>query len=273
MKLIGQVALVTGAGRGIGQAIAIKLASEGADVVVNDIDEAPAAQTVEAIRALGRKSDYWIGSVAQQGAAEALVAHCISSLGGVDIIVNNAGYILDGPIHRMSDEQWNAIIDVHLNAPFRVLRAAAPHFRQRAEDDAKQGLKRHRKVVNISSTSGVMGNPGQANYSSAKAGVIGLTKALSKEWAKYRVNVNCVAFGLIQTRLTAAQVPDAVPVNVDGRAVSMGVPAKVLESIEAAIPLGRAGTVEEAAGAVYLFCTQESNYISGQVVICGGGRP
>lgn len=271
-KLDGKVALVTGSGRGIGREIALKLAEEGAAVVVNDLDPAPAQDTVADIEAAGGRAVSFPGSVTDPAFAEGFVATAVESLGGLDIIVNNAGYTWDNVIQKMDDEQWSAMLDVHLTAPFRVLRAAAPYLRESAKREAEQGREVFRKVVNISSTSGVMGNAGQANYSAAKAGVMGFTKAMAKEWGRYKVNVNCVAFALISTRLTQA-TEEQKTVNIEGRDIKVGVSGKNLRAAEAGIPLGRAGTPREAADAVYLFCAPESNYISGQTVICGGGRP
>ncbi|MBB2911239.1 3-oxoacyl-[acyl-carrier protein] reductase [Streptosporangium becharense] len=263
MKLEGKVAIVSGSGRGIGREIAVKLAAEGARVVVNDLDREPAAETVAAIEAAGGEALACVGSVTDDGFAERFVAEAVDGFGGLDIIVNNAGYTWDNVIQKMADEQWDAMHDVHVKAPFRVLRAAQPYIRANPVDH-------HRKVVNISSVSGIGGHPGQANYSSAKAAVIGLTKALSKEWGRLKVNVNAVAFGLIETRLTVA-VSGAETIEVEGRQIKVGISTDFLAASTAMIPLGRAGSPAEAAGAVYLLCLPESDYISGQVVVCGGG--
>ncbi|MGQ0502029.1 MAG: SDR family NAD(P)-dependent oxidoreductase [Panacagrimonas sp.] len=271
MKLSGKVAIVSGSGRGIGREIALKLASEGASVVVNDLDAAPAVDTVAAIAAAGGKAVPCVGSVTESGFAERFVGTAIEQLGGLDIIVNNAGYTWDSVIQKMSDEQWRAIMDVHVTAPFQILRAAAEFFRVQAKKEAAEGREVFRKVVNISSIAGTGGNVGQANYSAGKAAVIGLTKAMSKEWGRYKVNVNCVAFGLIRTRLTEAPATGNASIDIEGRTLKVGVNPELLKSMEAGIPLGRAGTPAEAAGAVYLFCTPESNYVSGQVLLCGGG--
>ena len=271
-KLDGKVALVTGAGRGIGQAIALKLASEGARVVVNDLDAAPAAETVEAIRSGGGDAVTCPGSVSDPEFGEHFVQMALDRYQGLDIIVNNAGYTWDNVIQKMTDEQFQAMLDVHVTGPFRILRAAAGPIRQFAREEASAGREVFRKVVNISSVSGTGGNPGQVNYAAAKSGIIGLTRTLAKEWGRYRVNVNCIAFGFIQTRLTQPLAQERATVSVEGRDVAMGVQPALLEALEKqAIPLGRLGTVEEAAGGVYLFCIPESDYISGQVVTVGGG--
>ena len=272
-KLQGNVALVSGSGRGIGREIALKLASEGASVVINDLDPAPAAQTVKDIVAAGGKAVACVGNVTEAGFADRFVATAIDQFGGLDIIVNNAGYTWDNVVQKMTDEQWEAMLAVHLTAPFRIMRAASGFIREAAKREADAGLSVHRKVVNISSTSGVYGNAGQANYAAAKAGINGLTKAMAKEWGRYKVNVNSVAFGLIKTRLTEASADADAKIEIAGQEIKVGVNPQILKTAEAMIPLGRGGTPEEAAGAVYMFCIPESNYVSGQVLVCGGGRP
>jgi 3-oxoacyl-[acyl-carrier protein] reductase len=270
-KLEGKVALVTGSGRGIGQAIALKLASEGARVVVNDLDAAPAEETAHAISKLGSEAAVCAGSVAQADFGDRFVKTALDRFGGLDIIVNNAGYTWDNVIQKMTDEQFQAMLDVHLVGPFRILRAAAEPIRIFAKKEADEGRENFRKVVNISSIAGTGGNPGQANYSSAKMAILGLTKTLSKEWGRYKVNVNAVAYGYIQTRLTQPLQNDEATINVEGREIKVGVQAAGLQMMSRMIPIGRGGTPEEAAGAVYLFCIPESNYVSGQTIVCGGG--
>jgi 3-oxoacyl-[acyl-carrier protein] reductase len=271
--LEGKVALVSGSGRGIGQEIALKLAREGAKVVVNDLDAGPAEDTVAMIRQAGGQAQACAGSVTERGFAERFVGAAIDTFGGLDIIVNNAGYTWDNVIQKMTDAQWDEILAVHLSAPFRILRAASGFIREAAKAEAADGREVFRKVVNISSTSGVMGNAGQANYAAAKAGINGLTRALAKEWGRYKVNVNSVAFGLIKTRLTEAAADGDATLDIQGRQIKVGVNPQVLKNAESLIPIGRAGTPAEAAGAVYLFCLPESNYVSGQVLVVGGGRP
>lgn len=272
-KLEGKVALVTGSGRGIGREIALKLASEGARVVINDLDAVPAQKTVDDIVAHGGHAVACVGSVTEAGFAERFVQTALDSFGGIDIIVNNAGYTWDNVVQKMTDEQWEAMLAVHLTAPFRVLRAASSFIRDATKREAEAGTPVHRKVVNISSTSGVYGNAGQANYAAAKAGINGLTKAMAKEWGRYKVNVNSVAFGLIMTRLTEVDATADAKIDIAGQQIKVGVRPDILKNAEATIPLGRGGTPEEAAGAVYLFCIPESNYVSGQVLVCGGGKP
>ncbi len=270
-KLEGKVAIVSGSGRGIGRAIAMKLASEGAKVVINDLDAAPAEQTLADIKAAGGTAVACVGSVTADGFADRFVKTAIDNFGGLDIIINNAGYTWDNVVQKMTDEQWNAIIDVHLTAPFKILRAAAEFIRASSRKEAEAGQEVFRKVVNISSIAGTGGNAGQANYSAGKAGIIGLTKALSKEWGRYKVNVNAVAFGMIKTRLTEASAAGDASIDVEGHKIKVGVNPDLLEMMERTIPLGRGGTPEEAAVSVYLLCIPESNYVSGQTLICGGG--
>ncbi len=267
-----KVAVVTGAGRGIGQNIALKLAAEGAAVVINDLDDGPAADTVRAIEGMGGRAVAVAGSVTEDDFAQRFIGAAVDELGGLDIIVNNAGYTWDSVIQKMTDEQWDAILDVHLKAPFRILRAAQPVISRLVKAAQAQGAPVPcRKVVNISSVAGLGGNPGQANYAAAKAGVTGLTKTLAKEWGRYNVTVNTVAFGLIRTRLTSTPADGDGSIDVAGREIKVGVNPDVLAVMERSIPLGRSGEPEEAAGAVYLMCAPESDYVSGQTLICAGG--
>ena len=270
-KLDGKAALVTGSGRGIGRAVALKLASEGASVVVNDLDADPAQAVVDEIRAMGGKAVSCIGSVTDNDFPERFIGTALESFGDVHIIVNNAGYTWDNVIQKMSDEQYDAILDVHLRAPFRILRAAAEPIRAAAKQEEAEGRRVVRKVVNISSLSATGGAPGQSNYCAAKMGVIGLTKSLSKEWGRFSVTVNCVAFGFIETRLTQPLDGKEATIEVEGRSIGVGVQPAAIEALRQMIPLGRPGTPDEAAGSVYLFCAPESDYVSGQTIVCGGG--
>ena len=269
-KLEGKVALITGSGRGIGRSIALKLASEGAHVVVNDLDEAPAQEVVAAIRAAGGQAVACIGSVTAPDFAERFIGTAVSAFKGLDIIVNNAGYTWDNVVQKMTDEQWYAMLDVHLTAPFRILRAAQPVIRALSKQEKEAGKSVVRKVVNISSVAGLFGNAGQTNYSTAKAGIVGMTQTLAKEWGRMNVTVNCVAYGFIKTRLTVSADSDATE-NIDGREIKVGVNPDLMAAMERSIPLGRGGTPDEAAGAVYLLCIPESDYVSGQTLMCSGG--
>lgn len=269
--LDGKVAIVSGSGRGIGRACALKLASEGARVVINDLDAEPAEETLAAIRAMGGEAVAVTGSVTEDGFAERFVGTAIQTWGGLDIIVNNAGFTWDSVIQKMTDEQFDAVLDVHLKAPFRILRAAIGFIRDASRRDAEAGREVFRKVVNVSSISGTHGNAGQTNYSTAKAGITGMTRTLAKEWGRYKVNVNAVAFGYIVTRMTQAVDQPGNTVDVGGRALPAGIPAQQVRMMEAGIPLGRGGTPEEAANSIYLLCTPEANYISGHVLMVTGG--
>jgi 3-oxoacyl-[acyl-carrier protein] reductase len=269
-KLEGKVALITGSGRGIGRSIALKLAAEGARIVVNDLDAEPAQDTVKQIRDAGGQAMSCIGSVTAPDFAERFIGTAVNEYKGLDIIVNNAGYTWDSVIQKMTDEQWYAMIDCHLTAPFRILRAAQPVIRALSRAENEAGHRVIRKVVNISSVAGLFGNAGQSNYSTAKAGIEGLTKTLAKEWGRMNVTVNCVAYGFIKTRLTSTVAGESTA-NIDGRDIKVGLNPDLLATLERSIPLGRGGTPDEAAGAVYLFCIPESDYVSGQTLMCSGG--
>lgn len=270
-KLDGKIALITGAGRGIGRAVALKLASEGARMVVNDLDVEPAEECIQAIRNAGGEAIACVGSVTAPDFAERFIGTAVSQYNSLDIIVNNAGYTWDNVIQKMTDEQWYAILDCHLTAPFRILRAAQPVIRGLVKAETEAGKRVVRKVVNISSMAGVFGNAGQVNYSSAKAGIIGLTQTLAKEWGRLNVTVNCVAYGLIVTRLTAAAADQGATARIEGRDIKIGINPELMATIARSIPLGRGGTPEEGAGAVYMFCIPESDYVSGQTILCSGG--
>ncbi len=266
--LDGKVAIVTGSARGIGRATAELLSSQGAKVVINDLDADVAEQTASEIAG---ETAVFAGDLTQSGSAEKLVATAIDAWGQLDIIVNNAGYTLDAPIHKMSDDWWDKMLDIHVKTPFQVLRAAAPHLREPAKAEKEQGIENFRKVVNISSISGTMGNAGQANYSAGKSAVVGLTKTLAKEWGQFKINVNAVAFGYIETRLTASKVEDNT-MEIGGEKVQLGIPDQLRGMASMLIPLGRPGTPEEAAGGVFFLCSPWSNYVSGQVLNVTGGQ-
>ncbi|MFP6771076.1 MAG: SDR family NAD(P)-dependent oxidoreductase [Alphaproteobacteria bacterium] len=270
--LADKVAIVTGSGRGIGRAIALKLAGAGAAIVVNDLDEEPAAETIALIAAAGGRAITCTGDVVAPDFGDRIVDTALSGLGGLDIIVNNAGYIWNTTIQRNSDEQWQAMLDVHATAPFRILRAASEHFRHSAKREAAAGGVVQRKVVNISSVSGMYGSATQVAYSAGKMAVVGVTHTLAKEWGRYGVNVNAVAFGFIETRLTQAFEGQPAEIEVKGEHYKVGFPSAAVEELNKRISLGRPGQVEEAAGAVYLLCLPEADYITGQVLICDGGR-
>src|SRR5215207_552088 len=263
-----KVAIVTGSARGIGRATAELLASQGAKVVINDLDGDVAQQTASEIQG---ETTVFAGDLTQGDAADKLIQTAIDAWGRIDIIVNNAGYTRDAPIHKMSDEWFQKMLDIHLVVPFRVIRAAAPHLREPAKAERERGEEVFRKIVNVSSISGTMGNAGQANYSAGKAGVVGLTKTLAKEWGQFKVNVNAVAYGYIETRLTASK-DDTNVAEIAGEKVQLGIPDQLRGMAAMLIPLGRPGTPEEAAGGVFFLCSPWSNYVHGQTLNITGGQ-
>jgi 3-oxoacyl-[acyl-carrier protein] reductase len=263
-----KVAIVTGSARGIGRATAELLSEHGAKVLINDLDTDLAEQAASEIA--GETTVYG-GDLTASGAPDALVQTAIDAWGKIDIIVNNAGYSIDGVIHKMSDDAFQKMLDIHTIVPFRVIRAAAPHLREPAKQEREQGLEVFRKIVNVSSISGTMGNPGQANYSAAKAAVVGLTKTLAKEWGQFKINVNAVAFGFIETRMTAPNESDNV-IEIGGESVQLGIPERMRSMAPMTIPLGRPGKPEEAAGGVFFLCSPWSNFVHGQVLNITGGQ-
>ncbi len=266
--LDGKSAIVTGSARGIGRATAELLAEQGARVLINDLNGDVAEQAAGEIDG---ETAVFSGDLTKEGVCEELVHRAADEFGQLDIIVNNAGYTHDGPIHKMSDHQFQAMLDIHNVVPFRVLRAAAPHLREPAKKEREEGREVFRKVVNVSSVSGTMGNPGQANYSSGKAGVVGLTRTLAKEWGQFKINVNAVAFGFVETRLTAAK-EEAGAIEKDGERIQLGIPEQLRQMAPMLIPLGRPATPEEAAGGVFFLCSPWSNYVHGQVLNVTGGQ-
>jgi 3-oxoacyl-[acyl-carrier protein] reductase len=272
MKLVaGKVAIVTGSGRGIGRATAELLAEHGARVVVNDLKEEVAEEAAAAIRAKGGEVLVAAGSITDPKFPDRMAKAAVDKFGGLDIIVNNAGYTNDGVIHKMSDEQWATMLDVHLTGPFRLLRAASMYWRDWAKAEIADGKQVMRKVINVSSTSGVAGNAGQVNYSAGKMGIVGVTKTLAKEWGRLNVNVNAVAYGFIETRLTAAKEVAQGKAEVDGQQVDLGIPEEMRKAAKRMIPLGRSGTPEEAAGPVLFLASPLADYVTGHVVLVTGG--
>src|SRR4051812_22070584 len=262
-----KVAIVTGAGRGIGRAIAELLASHGATVVVNDLDADAAREAQDALATDGAVHS---GDLTRDRVPEELVQTAIDAHGKLDIIVNNAGYTLDAPLHKLSDDWFQRMLDIHLVVPFRVIRAAAPHLREPAKQERERGEEVFRKIVNTSSTSGTFGNAGQANYAAGKAGIVGLTRTLAKEWGQFKINVNAVAYGFIDTRLTQPKV-DENAMEIAGERVQLGIPEQLRSLAPMTIPVGRPGTTQEAAGPVFFLVSPWSNYVHGQTLHVTGG--
>jgi len=269
--LAGKTALVTGAGRGIGRAIANKLASSGAAVMVNDLDDSALCETRCTLRNAGYRVERLVGDLVEPSFPDQLVQATLSAFGSIDVIVNNAGYSWDNVIQKTSDEQFKAMLEIHLVVPFRILRAASAYIRETAKKESAAGKCVMRKVVNITSIAGTDGNAGQSGYSAGKAGVVGLTRTLAKEWGRYNVNVNAVGFGLIETRLVQPLNSGQSEIEMQGHKIHIGVQQSMLDSIKKNCPLGRLGTPEDAAGAVLFFCSPLSDYVTGEVLICGGG--
>jgi 3-oxoacyl-[acyl-carrier protein] reductase len=266
--LEGKAAIVTGSARGIGRATAELLCAQGARVLVNDLDGEAAEQAAAEIDG---ETAVLASDLTADGAPEALVQAAVDAFGRLDIVVNNAGYTWDGMAHRMSDEQFRAMLEIHTVVPFKVLRAASPYLRDAGKRDLGEGREVFRKVVNVTSISGTQGNLGQANYSAAKAALIGLTKTLAREWGPFKVNVNAAAFGFIDTRLTASS-DDGETIEVGGEEIKLGIPPQMRELAGTIIPLGRPGTPQEAAGTIFFLCSPWSNFVHGQVLTVNGGQ-
>jgi 3-oxoacyl-[acyl-carrier protein] reductase len=266
--LDGKAAIVTGSARGIGRATAELLAEQGARVLINDLDGDVAEQAASEI---GGETAVFGGDLTQANVPDQLVQKAVDEFGQIDIIVNNAGYTWDGVAHKMTDEQFQAMLEIHTVVPFRMIRAAAPHLREPAKAERDEGREVFRKIVNVSSISGTMGNAGQVNYSAAKAGVVGLTKTLAKEWGQFKVNINAVAFGFVETRLTAAK-EEGASIEMEGKEIPLGIPEQMRQMAAMIIPIGRPATPEEAAGPVFFLCSPWANYVHGQVLNVTGGQ-
>jgi 3-oxoacyl-[acyl-carrier protein] reductase len=266
--LDGKAAIVTGSARGIGRATAELLADHGARVLINDLDGDVAEQAASEISG---ETAVFGGDLTQPGVPDQLVQRAVDEFGQLDIIVNNAGYTWDGVAHKMTDEQFQAMLDIHTVVPFRIVRAAAPHLREPAKQEREGGREVFRKIVNVSSVSGTMGNAGQVNYSAAKAGVVGLTKTLAKEWGQFKVNINAVAFGFVETRLTASK-EEGGKIEMGGKEIELGIPEQMRAMAAMMIPLGRPASPQEAAGPVFFLCSPWANYVHGQVLNVTGGQ-
>jgi 3-oxoacyl-[acyl-carrier protein] reductase len=266
--LDGKAAIVTGSARGIGRATAELLAEQGARVLINDLDADVAEQAASEISG---ETTVFGGDLTKEAVPDQLIQKAVDEFGQIDIIVNNAGYTRDGVAHKMTDDQFQAMLDIHTVVPFRILRAAAPHLREPAKKEKEEGREVFRKIVNVSSISGTMGNAGQVNYSAGKAGVVGLTKTLAKEWGQFKINVNAVAFGFVETRLTAAKEAGNV-MTKDGEEIQLGIPEQMRAMAAMIIPIGRPASPEEAAGPVFFLCSPWSDYVHGQVLNVTGGQ-
>jgi 3-oxoacyl-[acyl-carrier protein] reductase len=266
--LDGKAAIVTGSARGIGRATAELFASEGAKVLINDLDADVAEQASSEIDG---ETAVHAGDLTKPEAADKLVAAGVDAFGAIDIVVNNAGYTWDSVAHKMTDEQFQAMLDIHTIVPFRVARALAPHWREAAKTERGEGKEVFRKIVNVSSTSGMMGNAGQVNYSAAKMAVVGFTKTLAKEWGQFKINVNAVAFGFVETRLTAAKEQGGEMTSPTGEKIELGIPEQMRTMASAIIPLGRPATPEEASAPILFLSSPLANYVHGQVLNVTGG--
>ena len=266
--LDGKSAIVTGSARGIGRATAELFIQEGARVLINDIDGDVAEQAAGEIEG---ETAVFAGDLTDPSVPDELVKKAVDEFGEVDILVNNAGYTWDGVAHKMTDEQFQAMLDIHTVAPFRLARAIAPHWREAAKAEKAENVERFRKLVNISSISGTMGNAGQVNYSAGKAAIVGMTKTLAKEWGGFKINVNAVAFGFVETRLTQAKEKEE-SIERDGEKIELGIPEQMRGMAAMIIPLGRPAQPEEAAGPVLFLCSEHSNYVHGQVLNVTGGQ-
>jgi 3-oxoacyl-[acyl-carrier protein] reductase len=270
MKVLeGKAAIVTGSARGIGRATAELLCAHGACVLVNDLDADLAAQAAAEIEG---ETAVFGGDLTAEGVCEALVETAVAEFGELDIVVNNAGYTWDGMSHKMSDEQFRGMLEIHTVVPFRVLRAAARYLREPAKKEREEGREVFRKVVNVTSISGTQGNVGQVNYAAGKAGLVGITKTLAKEWGPFRVNVNAVAFGFVETRLTASSDEGGETFSLGDVEIPLGIPERNRERASLVIPLGRGARPEEAAGAIFFLCSPWSNFVTGQVLTVNGGQ-
>ena len=272
----GQTVIITGAGRGIGASAARLFARHEARVVVNDLDADLAEETAQQIVDAGGQAIHLAGSVTDPELPGRLMQAAVDAFDHINVLVNNAGFTWDGMAHKITAEQWQAILEVHLTAPFRMIQAAAPYLRDAAKAELESGAPySNRCIVNISSTSGLHGNIGQANYAAAKMGVVGLTRTVAKEWGALGIRCNAVAFGLVDTRLTRPQEAQEEAIEIDGRELLLGIPRKVRDLLDRdigqRIPLARPAEVAEAAGGIVLIASPLASYITGHVLEVTGG--
>lgn len=267
-----RIVIITGAGRGIGAAAARMFARRGASVVVNDLNEGACRGVAAELQQLGAAAHAVPGDVTQPEFARCLVASAHEAFGQVNILVNNAGFTWDGMLHKMVDAQWSRMLDIHVTAPFRIIRELAGYWREAAKKEIASGgaPQQNRCIVNVSSTSGLHGNVGQANYAAAKMGIIGLTKTVAREWGRYGIRCNAVAFGFIDTRLTRPK-EEGHAMQVAGHEVALGIPAELRKAAFATVPLGRPGTAREAAGGILMMASPLADYITGHTLEVTGG--
>ena len=242
MRLKDKVAIVTGAGRGIGEAIAYRFIEEGAKVVLCDLDEQPLNTVESKIKGMGGSSRVALGSVADRSFVQSMIDETANEFGTVDVLVNNAAITRDAILHKMTEEQWDQVIDVNLKGSFNCLQAAAVHMRGKEKGT----------IINISSTSR-FGNPGQLNYSATKGGVVAMTRTAAKELARKKVTCNCISPGTIMTDMVKAM------------------PEEAIEKHRSGVPLGRFGDPVEVAHLCVFLASDEASYITGQVINCDGG--
>jgi len=272
--LNNQVAVITGSGQGIGEATAYLFAKEGAKVVVTDLDGEKAKRVADEIKKQGGDAISIPGDVTNPQFPKELIQKTITQYGKINIFVNNAGYTFDGVIHKMTDKQWEAMLSVHNTAPFRFIRELAPYMRDPAKSEMESGMiPQNRVIINVSSTSGLHGNAGQINYSTAKMGIVGLTKTVAKEWGMFGIRCNAIAFGLIETRLTKPK-EDGAFIEMEGKKIALGIPGINSSSsglMTRGIPLNRAGKVEEAAFGILFLSAPGASYITGHTLELTGG--
>lgn len=264
MLLSERVAVVTGAARGIGRAIAETFVREGAFVVLTDVDAGPLGEAVAACSAIREGAAQGVvANVAKREDTDRLMREAATRTGSIDILVNNAGVTRDKVVHQMTDEDWDLVIDVSLRGTFNCIRSVAPYMRDVAKREVEEHgeAQRVRKIVNFSSTAAIRGNPGQVNYAAAKLGNIGITRTMAQEWGRFRVCVNAVAPGFIETRLTAAKA----------KGEALGIPEEQRQAMLTRIPFARYGLPQDIANAVLFFASPLSDYVTGQDINVSGG--
>ena len=263
-RLDDRVAIVTGGGRGIGQATSLRLAADGASVVVNDIDDGPANETVALIEAAGGKAIACVANTVEMAQAERLVQAAVDAYGKIDIIVNNAGVTRDKMFHGLDDAQFDFVFDANLKTGFHTTLAAMPYLREVAKKEIAENGKvaYNRKIVFTSSVAALMGNPGQYNYTAAKGAVIATTKTLARELGAFGINVNAVAPGFVETRLTAAKEPGK----------DLGIPEEMRQMAKMMISLGRLGQPEDIANVTAFLVSSDSDFVTGVTIPVTGGQ-